>query len=303
MGNDVDYLIEYLNKHSSLPYDFISYAKVYSMTTENIYGFLNNYDLRNKRVLTVAGSGDQRLNSYLLGAREVTCFDINKVCDLHLRLKDTAIKNLSFEEFIKFFGVLNNNEKALLDRDIFDKLSDKLDYDVFRFYNYIINEADNNSPKCIYYDYDNPFDLMKTFNGYLDKDKYNELSRILENKDVKFINTDISFLPEVLNGEKFDMILLSNISDYVHMVYPFDEHLERFKELIDKLVENNLNLYGIIQVGYIYSEYGKGAYISDFCYDNKRNKVLPNYMYHSVMVDSFYQKDKKDKVITYQKLK
>ena len=55
---------KHLIKSKSLNYDFGSYSKIYNMTTENIFGFLNHYDLKGKRILTVAGSGDQRLNAY-----------------------------------------------------------------------------------------------------------------------------------------------------------------------------------------------------------------------------------------------
>ena len=38
---------DYLEKHRSLGNDFGEYSKLYSMTTENIYGFLNKYDFYN----------------------------------------------------------------------------------------------------------------------------------------------------------------------------------------------------------------------------------------------------------------
>ena len=101
---------EYLEKLKSyfectgrLSSTFGDYSKVYSMTTENIYSFLHNYDLKDKSVLTVGGSGDQRLNAYLLGARNVTCFDINPLVYEHLKLKDDAIRTLNFEKFLNFF--------------------------------------------------------------------------------------------------------------------------------------------------------------------------------------------------------
>ena len=57
--------------------------------------------------MTVASSGDRRLNAYLLGARNVTCFDINPITLLHMNLKDTIITNLSL-------AISCNNSNTLL---------------------------------------------------------------------------------------------------------------------------------------------------------------------------------------------
>lgn len=299
---DLERLLEYLNARGHLINDFTSYSKVYNMTTENISGFLNKYDLKGKKVLTVAGSGDQRLNSYLMGASDVTCFDVNDVCELHLKLKDAAIRELSLEDFIKFFGIITNkNEKHLLDESIFNKFKHSLDLDAAMFYDHVLNNCSRSPGKCVYYDFDDRLKDMKEFNSYLNEKEYNKLKDIISDKKVDFINVNVANLPEILDGEKFDMILLSNISDYIHTIYPLD-HLKKYRELIDKLIDN-LNLYGVLQVGYIYSRYHKGAYISDFCFNEKRNKVFTLDVFHSVMVNSFYNDGTYDKVITYQKLK
>ena len=81
-------LKRFLNNYSKLENDFGIHSKMYRATTENITGFLSNYDLKDKRVLTAAGSGDQRLNAYLMGAKDVTCFDINPLTELQLELKE-----------------------------------------------------------------------------------------------------------------------------------------------------------------------------------------------------------------------
>ena len=75
--SEIQRIIEYVNIKGFLNSDFKGYSRIYRLTTENISGFLNKYDLKDKKILTVAGSGDQRLNCYSLGAKEVTCFDVN----------------------------------------------------------------------------------------------------------------------------------------------------------------------------------------------------------------------------------
>ena len=98
-----------------------------------------------------------------------------------------------------------------------------------------------------------------------------------------------------------DMILLSNISDYTHHIYDKDD-LENYRILIDRLMDN-LNLYGIMQVGYIYSFYGRGEDVSDFHVNKKRQEYFPTSIFHSCFVPSYYNDGSYDKVITYQKLK
>lgn len=293
---------EYLDCTKKLDSTFGLYSRLYSMTTENIYGFLKNYDLKDKKILTVAGSGDQRLNAYLLGAKEVTCFDINPLTLLQLRLKDKAITNINFEKFIKFFGIYSKKYGDCfhtLDSKIFDEFKYSLDEDTFNFFNYIINEKNIKSDD-IYFDFENNLNKLQKMNNYLNPDNYLQLGKILKNQDINFIDSNLVGLPEKLNGEKFDMILLSNISDYTHDIYGYKD-LESYRLLIDKLMDN-LNLYGILQVGYIYSSYSVLNDVGNFHKKEERQKYFPTDIFHSVMVDS-YQDTNYDKVITYQKLK
>lgn len=299
---EVEKLIEYINIKGFLNCDFKGYSRMYRMTTENISGFLNKFDLRNKKVLTVAGSGDQRLNCYSLGAKDVTCFDVNPLSELHLKLKDSALENLSYREFIKFMGIImEDNTNHFLNSDLFDKIKNSLDDDAYEFYNYLVNGFRRDPSKNLYYDFDYDIRKIRNLNSYLIKDNYYKLAGSLGDKDINFINVNVANLPEVLDGEKFDLILLSNISDYIHYVYEEDS-LEKYRELVDKLIDN-LNLYGTIQVGYIYSRYQRGEDVSKFHINDSRNKVFPNYIFHSSFVNSFYNDGSYDKIITYQKIK
>lgn len=301
--NEMEKLKSFISAKCGLDIQFGGYSKLYNMTTENIHGFLSTQNLKGKRVLTVAGSGDQRLTSYLLGASDVICFDINPLVEFQLDLKDTAIKELSFEEFIRFFGL--NNKKNIgdgfLHPMIFDKLKYLLDKDTNAFFDFIINDFPYNPRNKIYFGFEDQLSLLKNMNGYLDKSSYNRLASILDDKRIDFVNANVDNLPDILNGEKFDVILLSNISDYIHDIYPNNE-LERFRELIDRLMDN-LNLYGVMQVGYIYSKYYRGENVSKFHYKDSRHKYFPTNMFYSLLVNSYYNDGSFDKIITYQKLK
>lgn len=300
--SEVEKLIEYVNIKGYLNSDFKGYSRMYRMTTENISGFLNKMDLKDKKVLTVAGSGDQRLNCYNFGASDVTCFDVNPLCELHLKLKDAALEELNYGEFIRFMGIIGeDNTNYFLNKELFDKITNSLDDDSYEFYSYLINKFRRNPSKNIYYDFDYNIRDMRQFNDYLSRGNYYKIADTIANKSISFLNVNVANLPEVLAGEKFDLILLSNISDYIHYIYTNDS-LERYRELIDKLIDN-LNLYGTIQIGYIYSRYQKGEDVSKFHLKECRNKIFPNYIFHSNFVNSFYHDGTYDKIITYQKLK
>ena len=189
------------------------------------------------------------------------------------------------------------DKNNILDFRLFDKFSILLESDTYDFFNYIIQ---NNKGKDIYFDGEDLNSLEK-LNGYFNIDNYYKLKDIIRHKKIDFIDTDIHSLPDRLNGEKFDMILLSNISDYTHHMYKEDD-LKHYRELIDRLMDN-LNLYGILQVGYIYHRYGRGEDVSRFHINKYRSEYFPYNMFHTVTFGSYYCDGTYDKAITYQKLK
>lgn len=289
---------EYLKSMGHLSSDFGKFNKMYSMTTENIYGFLKNYNLKDKKILSVAGSGDQRLNAYLMGAKDVTCFDVNPLTSLQLKLKDEAIKKINFEKFIKFFGIYSHRYSGYyetLDKRIFDEFKHLLDENTYNLFKFLIEENQNISSRDIYFRFENNLEVLQKMNNYLNPDDYFALGEILKHKSIDFLNCNLSNLSKSLAGEKYDMILLSNISDYM-----FD--LKSFRKIIDMLIDN-LNMYGIIQFGYIYSKYGKYQDVGNFKDDHERQKYFPTNLFYTTMVDSYHGNNLQDKVITYQKLK
>ena len=145
---------KYLENYKSLGNCFRNYSRLYSSTTENISGFLRRYDLKDKKVLTVAGSGDQRLNALLFGAKQVTCFDINPLSELQLKLKDAVIKKVELDDYLHFFGVQEDpyvRDYELLNNKVFNQVKDNLDENTFDFFNYVINQSIYTQPKDIYF--------------------------------------------------------------------------------------------------------------------------------------------------------
>lgn len=292
---------KYLLDKKQLSNYFGNYSRLYTVTTENILGILSKYDLKDKSVLTVGGSGDQRLNSYLLGAKSVTCFDINPLTELQLKLKDAAIKTFSLTEYMDFFGIEHDyirDLNAVLDCKQFERLKPLLDEETFNFFDYVINGLDMKTLD-IYYNVEE-YDVMKKVNKYFDKDSYKKLQKLLKTKKIDFFESNITELPDKIEGKKFDCILLSNISDYIHQLY-YQDSIKKYKRLIERL-KLNLNDNGVIQVGYIYSRYDKGSDISEFHYKSERNPVFLPFDFKYDFVESIYNDGTYDTVITYKKV-
>ena len=77
------------------------FNSIYPFTSENIAGYMRDLNLTGKKVITVTGSTDHILNAILQGATEITTFDINPLTKPYMDLKISALKNLSYEDFIK----------------------------------------------------------------------------------------------------------------------------------------------------------------------------------------------------------
>ena len=78
------------------------FSKIYTFTTENISDYMKYFDFDGKNLLTVGSSGDQILNSFLCGARDITLYDINPYAKFHVYLKIASILSLNYNEFINF---------------------------------------------------------------------------------------------------------------------------------------------------------------------------------------------------------
>lgn len=83
-------------------------SKVYKFSNENLTSYQELYDFTDKRFFQLQEVGSI-FSSILYGAKEVVCFDMNPTSELYLMFKYTAIKCLSYNEFIEFF--INSNMK------------------------------------------------------------------------------------------------------------------------------------------------------------------------------------------------
>ncbi len=219
------------------------FSSIYLFTTENIAGYMDELDLTDKKIITVTGSSDHIINAILKGCKNITTFDINPLTKYYMDLKLSAIKELSYKEFLDF---------TLYDTDIsfnykiIKKL--KMNDESKNFWINELNKYDNNGLKMKhsdlfnlkFFDFQNKIDC----NLYLNEKDYGIIKSRLGFAKIKFIKSN---LKDLKITEKYDYMFLSNISDYINNFYE-DNYLINYKNLIFKLLEK----VKIIYFAYIY---------------------------------------------------
>lgn len=247
---------------------FTSISKIYSFTTENINGYFNFLDFKNKNVLTVSASGDHIINAFYKGAKTVTAFDINYLALIFTELKLVAMQYFNYEDFLEFFLIndknnMNKNINAL-NYENYTKLRKFLSYNAIIVLDKLYKEFNNNGYKFRNsYVFNNKYDnnLLKIeSNMYLKSElEFNKAKENIKDKEIVLLNssyTNIN-LNKLPNPESYDIILMSNISDYIKDIYNIkSNYLEKYiKELIYNFKSPNNQivcayLYNIKQENY-----------------------------------------------------
>jgi hypothetical protein len=141
--------------------------------------------------------------------------------------------------------------------------------------------------------YDNT-DLKVNSNTYLIKENFEKLKSIILSVPVEFINSNVTDIKSKLTT-KYDIIILSNLSDYIKSMYK-DNYLINFYKYIIIPLKENLNKKGILIYAYVYDfAIIKEIYRSDIDNYNRVLRVInktKSYTFESV-IDS----NKKDAIL------
>lgn len=278
---------------------YSKYCQIYSFTTENIKGYYENFDFKDKKVLTVCASGDHIFNAILLGANYITCFDINLLSKYYYNLKKICIKYLSYDEFLEYF-MLGTSEvnNSVFNYNIYLKINNYLDKETKLFWDSIYAKYNNDGfyirhSNLFNNKYDNT-DLKVNSNTYLIKENFEKLKSIILSVPVEFINSNVTDIKSKLTT-KYDIIMLSNLSDYIKSMYK-DNYLINFYKYIIIPLKENLNKKGILIYAYVYDfAIIKEIYRSDIDNYNRVLRVInktKSYTFESV-IDS----NKKDAIL------
>lgn len=239
------------------------FSRMYSFATENVSGYIDYFNFNNKSLLTVGSSGDQILNAFYNGARDITLFDINEYVKYYIYLKISAILSLTYQEFILFFFKHDispfKQNKCMFSKQLFNKMKDNLrlfDYESYLFFDELFSLYEGEKIRDRLFDDDEDRKIViKGINKYLhDEESYNKLKSIIRKISFKYIYGNI--FEDDING-KFDNIFLSNLCSITS--------LERLKKLLEKLDKNNLNSEGSILFGYLWNtSFNNGSYKDDW---------------------------------------
>lgn len=288
-----------------LAYDS-GFYKIYPFTTENINGYIDQFDLNNKSLLTVGSSGDQVINSILKGCKDITVIDINPYTKMYYYLKIACILNLDIDEFYKFLRYTDYPHKYIknylvFDPKIYNKIRDTLkniDYDSCLFWDELLcsfNPADIRYNLFNLDEYNN--NVLSNCNLYLkNEENYNKTKKEVKNINPKFINNDLF---KVDLNRTFDNIWFSNIGTYMQS--------SELKKLVYKY-SFLLNQNGKILISYLYNTSEDTKYKSEFMniYDlEKTFRVFHKYNPKLISFDGIegmkHNEDVKDSVLIYEK--
>ena len=231
-------------------------SPMYIYATEMVSSYYKNLGLKGKRILSIVGSGDQVIDAYYFGAKEVVGFDINNRAFFILDLKFHAINTLSYREFLKFFG--SNLDNGTLDFVIYQKIRNKLALKTKRFFDKIYQEFNNDGKKLFNSEYFRQRSMIKSsavdINHYLKNEKeYIKCGTILQDKTIQFLELDVNDIATTKElKDKFDIINLSNVLNYLTNNVEEGSILrlaEATKKISQKIRKNGIFFY------YSYSPY------------------------------------------------
>lgn len=234
--------------------EFEKYSSIYPFTNENLNGYFNKLDINNKSILTVAGSGDHYLELLIRNSKKIEIFDINVLTKYYIALKIAGIKALTYNEFIYYFFLEGNHFNAF-NKKSYLKIRKYLSDKDLMFWDSLYKKYSGNKIRSsrLFYQTEETYLFLKTFISYLNPNNYLAIKNILKNVDTNiednFHNCNMKNLNTLNN--KFDVILLSNIADYINEIYE-TMPAEKFKKYVIKDLASLLNDEGIICVAYMF---------------------------------------------------
>lgn len=285
----------------------IQFNLIYPFTTENIAGYINEFDLKNKSLLTVGSSGDQAINAIFNGCKDISVLDINPYTKFYYYLKVASILSLNLNEFMRFLRFKSypntfQDNKDIFNKESYNKLKStlrSLDYESYLFWNELFNKFNPIIIRNNLFSTDENIDrIVSNCNLYLqDSIKYENTKNKIKNINPNFINGDLF---KINLQKKYDSIWLSNIGTYLKE--------DLIKTMTDK-VTKSLNTNGNILISYLYKTNIDTKYKDHWAliYDlEKTFKILAKYnpfLISFIGIDGlkFKEPNMKDSILVYSK--
>ncbi len=282
---------------------------MYIYATEMIKEYYSFFDMEKKSVLTICGSGDQMINALFLGAKKVTGFDINFYSKHMLNLKVSSILSLELNEFIEFFGDKKIN--VGFSYRIYKKTRENLDNSTKEFFDNLYKKFNFDGEKLAKSSYFRERARVqernvKEFNLYLkNKESYLKIREILKKQKFDFVLGSVLEIPFLIKDEKYNIINLSNVQNYVCLNLDEEVTVKCFYKKVLSPLGKLLQNKGVI---FYYtrdeSSYPNPARKNPPTLTKKENiKLLSSFKKFEVEQKFFksFKKGQKDKIVIFRK--
>lgn len=198
------------------------FSRIYPFTTENIAGYIDYFDLKNKSLLTVGSSLDQALNAILCDCQDVTVLDLNPHTKYYYYLKIAALLELDRKQFLEYlrykdYPKVFKDNRDVFKIEVFNKLKNTLrllDYESYLYWDEIFQCYNHFKIRIRLFKQDeNRTYTIIDCNKYLQSDEqYQALRNKVKKYIPKFITADIC---DIELKREYDNIWLSNICQYI----------------------------------------------------------------------------------------
>ena len=234
---------------SKNPFDYF-----YLFSNEDLNFFFKRINVQNKSVLTVGSSGDQALYAFANGARNIVHFDVNPFSEVYFDYKVSAIKELEYREFKRFF---NSRKYPILSDELYERVCHNLPLESRLFWDALYRNGFGGGE---YQLHKQDSDMIR----YTKEDYYKiKEALLMGDPSIRFITSDLQTIADKLSDrDKFDYIFLSNIYYYVNQ-WETENNIpgrDVFKTAVEGLCEH-LNPDGRIQLSYTWNEVASSAYM------------------------------------------
>lgn len=243
---------------------FSKYSKGYLWTNENIKEYINKkYISEYNSALSVTGSGDHLFNLILNNVLNIDTFDTNTLTEYNvLGLKKALIEKFKYNDFLTICELIANNmltleETTYLIKDLLPLMDKKYRkyWQKISEYNYQLQK--NNDEyldlfAMLFININEKNNFIRKNSYLISKDNYDKFKENMMRANINFYCTNAINILDTFPNQKYDVILLSNILDYITINWNY-EQLRKFEDELLFITNNN----GKIFLAYLLNYYNK----------------------------------------------
>lgn len=243
---------------------FSKYSKGYLWTNENIKEYINKkYISEYNSALSVTASGDHLFNLILNNVLNIDTFDTNTLTEYNvLGLKKALIEKFKYNDFLTICELIANNmltleETTYLIKDLLPLMDKKYRkyWQNISEYNYQLQK--NNDEyldlfAMLFINNNGKNNFIRRNSYLMGKDNYDKFKENMMRANINFYCTNAINILDTFPNQKYDVILLSNILDYITINWNY-EQLRKFEDELLFITNNN----GKIFLAYLLNYYNK----------------------------------------------